>query len=250
MGLKFPTTATCHLCGPTKLWPMLVEITGKSYRELRQAFDGCFSSSFERPAANRPKTALKAPNGICRLSAPFRRYLRARGLKAGECGRVWGVRGIGMGGGRFAWRLYLPIRIGWETVSFTTRSINPDEKRRYISASAEEESYPHKRLLYGEELANHAVAVCEGPLDAISLGPGGVATFGVVVSSEQLRRISRFPVRVVVADNEPNAVRRAEKLCNDLEVFEGETFLFVPSGKDLLSSPEREREYVKRRWLT
>lgn len=157
---------------------------------------------------------------------------------------------MGPEAGRLAWRLLLPIRKGYETVSWTTRSINPDEPRRYISASADQESYPHKRLLYGEELASHAIAVCEGPLDAISLGPGGTATFGIVVSSEQLSRISHYPVRVIVADNEPMAVRRAEKLCRDLEPFDGETHLFVPSGKDLLSSPQREREYVKRRWLT
>lgn len=149
-----------------------------------------------------------------------------------------------------AYRIYIPIRLGWETVSFTTRSINPDEPRRYLSASAEEESVPHKTLLYGAELARHAVCICEGPLDAISLGPGGVATCGVVVSSAQVDRMARFPVRVVVADNQPEAVRRAERLVADLEVFAGKTFLVIPSGKDLLSSPVAERQKLIKRFLT
>lgn len=250
MGLKFPTTASCHLCGPIKLWDYLKEITGLGWKELRELFSGCnFAHTPQESPKNGPRRGkLVLPRGKP-LPPPHRAYLRERGLSVAEC-RKRGITGIGAWGGRLAWRVLIPIKLGWEVVSWTTRSINPHEKRRYLSAGQDEEAYPHKRLLYGEELAAHAVAVCEGPLDALALGPGGVATFGVVVSSEQLARIARFPVRVVVADNEPRAVARAEALCRDLEPFDGETHLFVPGGKDLLSSPEREREYVKRRWLS
>lgn len=250
MGLKFPTTATCHVCGPTKLWDLLKSLTNLPFRELRSRFDGCFISDSAPHPANRAKRAFKAPIGVSRLSAPFRRYLRSRGLKPGECGRVWGVKGIGPRGGRLAYRLYLPIRLGWEVVSYTTRSINPDEPRRYISASADEEAVPHKTLLYGAELARHAIVINEGPLEAVSLGPGGVATCGMVVSSAQLEKMAHFPVRVVVANNEPDAKRRAERLVADLEVYDGKTYMVVPSGKDLLSSPKAEREKLIRRFLT
>lgn len=248
MGLKFPTTATCHLCGPSRLWDTLQVLTGVGWRELKESFSGCDFRSARQTSKNAPSRRFVPPVGVCGFSGVFRDYARSRGLRIANC-RLFGVGGIGVMGGKLAWSLYLPIRDGHETVSWTTRTLNPDNPRRYWSASADQEAMPHKTLLYGAELAGHAVCVVEGPLDAISLGPGGVATCGVVVTPAQVAKIARFPVRVVVADNEPKAIDRAERLAADLEVFPGKTHLAIPSGKDLLDSPVAERHKLIRRFL-
>jgi len=75
--------------------------------------------------------------------------------------------------------------------------------------------------------------ICEGPVDAWALGPGGVATCGVGYTAAQRAAASRYPVRVACFDSEPDAQQRAEVLCAELSVMPGQTMLWrLESGKD------------------
>jgi len=168
------------------------------------------------------------------------KYLIKRGFDPVITEKLWGVKGISLSS-RLAWRLWIPIYYRGELVSWTTRDINDNSGLRYISASKDEEKIPHKNLLYGEDLAHHAIIIHEGPLDAWKTGPGGVAIMGLLWTPAQFQKMIQYPVRVVCFDNEIEAQKRADKLANELKCYPGETHIIqIESGEDVAAASEEE----------
>lgn len=191
---------------------------------------------------------LKVP-ATCDLLGAHERYLKNRGFDPAELQRIWGIRGIGPVG-NLRWRIFIPIHDErGRIVSWTTRTIG-DSGLRYISAAPEEETTPHKELLYGHHLARHSIVIQEGPTDTWAIGPGSVSTLGIVYSPTQMALMGSFPRRAVCFDNEPAARRRAEKLCRDLSVMSGITELVViESGKDAAEADAAEILEIRNRYL-
>lgn len=185
---------------------------------------------------------LVMPAGWGPLLPPHEAYLKGRGFNPHLLKRGWRLKGIGRhGDGRLAWRVLIPVHDALGGMaSWTARAITDEMKDRYRNAKPEEEALPAKSLLYGAMHARHAVAVHEGPADVWRTGPGAVALMGVAYSREQLLKLSRYPVRVVVFDSEPPAQRRAMRLCNDLAAFPGTTHRVELDAKDPGSATEKE----------
>jgi DNA primase len=151
---------------------------------------------------------------------------------------------------RLPWSLFLPVSRHGQAVSWTTRAVGKGASRRYISADHSEEALPIKSLLYGEDYCRSAVIVVEGPMDAIRVGSGAVATFGLNVSPAQVARLAGFPLRAVCFDNEQRAQRVAERLCSDLSAFPGETVrVQLESGDDPGSADEEELDELRKMFL-
>ena len=217
-----------------------MELTRLSYKEVAKLLDDLESQHFEK---KKPLGKLVIPTGIKGLHSAHKKYLHGRGFKWRELERLWKIRGIGIAS-RLAWRIWIPIHYHGEVVSWTTRSISSNPRiTRYVSAGEDEEAMPHKELLYGEDLARHAIIVNEGPFNAWRIGPGAVATFGSGYSIEQLERMAKYPTRAICFDNEPEAQKRARKLVNDLSVFPGDTYNVVLDRKD---AAEESRENIDR----
>ncbi len=222
----------------------LMESSGLQFREVKTALEGLVTdSTIERPQ----RTNLVLPKGIGDLLRPHRDYLRGRGFKVKTLEKLWGLRGIGVAS-RLSWRIWIPIHFQGEIVSWTTRGLH-DEGTRYVSASVEEESLNHKEILYGEDYCRHSCIVHEGLTDVWATGPGATATFGTSFTRAQVLRISRFPIRAICFDNEPDAQHRAEDLCDQLMHFHGETFNVVLDAKDAGSSKKKELKELRRRFL-
>jgi len=198
------------------------------------------------PPTARKGGRLALPVGRGPLLPGHRAYLATRGLDADKIVHLWGVEGLGQTA-RFRWRLFIPIHYHGEVVSWTTRSIRPDDKLRYISAGAEEEAVSHKSVLYGADYARHAVIIHEGPIDVWATGPGAVATFGTAYTTVQLEAMSRFAVRVVCFDAEPMAQARARELADALSVYQGSTYnIQLETGKDVAEAhPDEVAELRK-----
>lgn len=230
----------CWRCGGHKLINTLMELTGLSYSEVKKLLGDLESQHFEK---KKLLGKLVIPTGVKRLHSAHKKYLHGRGFKWREIERTWQIWGIGISS-RLSWRIFIPIYYHGEIVSWTTRSISGNSKvTRYISAGENEESMPHKELLYGEDFARHAIIVNEGPINAWRIGPGAVATFGSGYSQKQLERMSKYPTRAICFDNEPEAQRRARKLVNDLSVFPGDTYNVVLDEKD---AADENKENVER----
>lgn len=223
---------------------ILSEICGVSLRDSADILRSPFTGELFRGTGHTGKLALPAAEA---LLPAHRSYLTKRGFDPDEIAEIWGVKGIGPLHPRLAWRLLLPIsdRAG-KVVSWTTRSIKKDAKLRYISASPEEESVPHKSILYGAHLARDAVVIVEGPISAWGIGLGGVATCGLGYSQEQLIAMSGYAVRAVCFDAEPAAQRRAEELCRELAAFPGRTEnVVLETGKDPAECDPEEVEEIR-----
>ena len=192
---------------------------------------------------------LTLPKGIGELQPAHIKYLKRRGFDPQVISTIWGVQGIGLAS-ELAWRLFIPIHNErGRVVSWTTRAMN-DKGLRYVSASSEHESEPHKSLLYGAHLAQHAVVVTEGPTDAWAIGPGAVATLGLGCTQTQLERLSRYAVRCVCFDSSLDAQRRAELLCRQLSVCSGTTdAVQLESGEDPADADRAEILELRSRYL-
>jgi hypothetical protein len=212
----------CWSCGPKRIGDTLNQASGVPMNRVLALLKGITKGKTAEKVAHAGK--LKEPKGIMELqkAVPHQRYLDGRGFDPEEICYKWKVAAIGMHA-QLKWRLYIPILLKGQVVSWTTRSIN-DKGLRYISASEEEEAVPHKTLLYGEDYCRQAIVVCEGPTDVWRIGPGAVATMGTSVTSDQLARISRYPVRAICFDNANAAQRRANELATTLCGLPGETY--------------------------
>ena len=93
------------------------------------------------------------------------------------------------------------------------------------------------------------MVVVEGPFDAMRIGPGAVAVMGTGWSRAQLLAISKFPVRAVVFDSEPEAQERARRLCHDLSVFEGKTSRIQLDAADPGSASKAEITRLRKYFL-
>ena len=247
LGINLRTNkVTCWKCGTHGLASALAEAVG-DWRPVRAAL-GELSETATPRTAERPAGKYTEPPGVVDLLTPHRRYLQRRGFDPDVLVRLWGVGAIGPGGGRLKWRLFFPVVALGERVSWTTRAIGSAELR-YVAARPEQESRPLKHCLFGEQLCRHAIVVTEGPFDAMRIGPGAVATFGLSHTPVQVARIARYAVRVIAFDNDREAQRRAARLADDLAVFPGQTHVARFSGKDPDTSPPDEIEEIRERFL-
>lgn len=218
----------CWHCGHHSLVTVLATLLRISFQQIRDLTKDLKGLKVERPAHAGQYTE---PYGVMGLLGPHKIYLKRRGFSPSKIERLWSVHSIGIAPS-LSWRLFIPIIHHGILTSWTTRSIGKDDKAKYISAQPEQESIPHKHLLYGEDYCRHAIVVCEGPIDAWAIGPGAVATFGLSLTNEQVVRIAKYPKRAICFDNEPNAQKVARKLVNDLSGFPGETMNIVLDSKD------------------
>jgi len=219
LGIHPDTLAsTCWRCGPKSLGDVLARI-------LRIPLHRAITLLGEVPKSPRivsetglRRGVLERPRGLGPLSEAHLGYLRGRGFDPEELERLWGLRGIGLSS-RLGWRLWIPIHLDGEVVSWTTRTIGEKSGSKYINAKPEQESVPIKSLLYGVDYVRHTMMVCEGPADVWRIGPGAVAMMGLSVTEEQMETIGNVPKRIVCFDNEPAAQKRAGELCRTLECF-------------------------------
>ena len=73
----------------------------------------------------------------------------------------------------------------------------------------------------------------EGIFDVWKIGPGAVATFGIEVSSSQVRLLSKFEEVFVLFDNEPQALKNARKLRDDLLTLGSDSYVIkIPNMTD------------------
>lgn len=234
----------CWKCGYHPTLSTLIELTHLPVSQLKPFIK--WRSDLEGSYERRPRTGLKLPPLLLPLSTKHRKYLRHRGFDPNELERLWGLQGIGPVPFELAWRIFIPIVVHGETVSWTTRSTT-NESLRYRSASPNEEAVDHKTLLYGQDFCQNAAVIHEGPTDVWRTGPGAIALFGMKVSKPQLLKLSEYAVRVVCFDGTRDAQEQAVRLVNDLNVFPGETIRVVlDSGKDAASASEKEVRRLRR----
>ena len=234
----------CWKCGGHPLDETLGILTRQPIGKLRQLLEQLDKSVAVSEVEGLRTGTVKIPKGVTDLQPAHKKYLKRRHLCPDELSRLWNVQGFGLHS-RLSWRLFIPIQLHGETVSWTTRAIH-DRGVRYMSASAEEEAMNHKRLLYGEDYVKHAVIVHEGPFDVWRTGPGAVALCGTGFTRAQVLRLTKYPIRVVCFDMEYEAQKRAAKLVDMLAAFPGETYHAMLTAKDAAEAGDEEIKELRR----
>ncbi len=252
LGINLKSLACkCWKCGSHQLSVALAAAGGVPRRDVLVLLGNIDerAQSGDDWRSSRPVGTYKPPSGTGELLRAHRKYLTKRGYDPDECSEVWGLQGIGADGGRYRWRLFIPVLFRGTAVSWQTRAIGDGVEPRYLAADPEDETMPLKHCLGGEQHARHSIVVVEGFFQAMRIGPGALATLGVGYTESQLIRIAQYSSRVIVFDNEPEAQRRARKLADDLAPFPGDTFVACLSGPQPDSSPPEEIAELRRRFL-
>jgi hypothetical protein len=233
----------CWVCGTHGLAETLAELFNVT---IREAFHLLQQVKKERHIAEVKRSGkLVIPKGVGPLKKRHRDYLKGRNYNVKHIQSLFHIQGIGRAT-QLSWRIFIPIHLKSEIVSWTTRSITESHSYRYLSAGPLTEAVPHKDLLYAEEFARHAIIVTEGPLDVWRFGPGAVATFGTAFTHAQVLRMTKFPVRAVCFDNEKIAQKRAKRLVSMLAGFPGETYHIEIDSNDLGSATKKEIKRLRK----
>lgn len=236
----------CYRCGRHNVIDVLALHTGRSRAACRGLLEGV-------PRRAGPAVAhqgrLRVPSGVGPLLGAHRRYLAERGFDHNKLVDIWGIGGLGVVPDGLSWRIYIPINYLGEQVSWTTRSLDPAASLRYKSAPTDQESIPHKHILYGAEYARHAIVIHEGPIDVWRTGPGAVATCGQAYSIQQVKEMARYPVRAICFDSTPDAQRRARRLAASLAVWPGDTSIVTLDAKDAAEASAHEIRRLRKEFL-
>jgi hypothetical protein len=236
-------TFTCWSCGVQDRVEILEALTDLSRKEAARLFGQLEGQS--GPRKIKPRGTLTPPKGVSGLHPSHERYLKSRGFDPGELVRLWGLQGIAQAP-RLSWHLYIPIIYQGVELSWTTRKIT--ETGKYHNAKPDEEAYPAKSLLYGEDYCRHTVIICEGPADVWRVGPGAVATMGVLFTKAQLAKLAKYPRRAICFDSDRAGRERASRMSDALCPFDGNTFVVTLDASDPGSAKDSEIKRL-RKWL-
>lgn len=246
LGLKMDGCYfSCWVCGGLPFRDTLAELSGRNGRELRSLLKGL---ERHRGFHRTTKTGglLTLPDGLCPLQNPHKEYLRERGHDPEHLARFWKLKGLNhQAETGWAWRIFIPVHRNGEMVSYTTRAISNDVPDRYRHCRPSNESERRADLLYGYDHVRNCVIVHEGPADVWRTGPESVALMGLNCSRKQFQSIAKVPVRVICLDSEPEAQRRASRLCADLASLPGVTHRIELDSKDAGSASDREIELLR-----
>jgi hypothetical protein len=240
--------SVCWNCGHHRLGDVLMKLTKQPWGVVKEWLES-LTSSIGITAEPGHVNKVEVPKGVEPLLWAHRNYLRERGFKSREITKIWGVQGIGIENLKLSWRLWIPITVNGNLVSWTTRAIG-NATSKYVSARPEEEVIEHKNVLYGADKAHHTIIVCEGPLDVWAIGPGAVCIFGLNCSRSQFLEIASHPTRVICFDSTDQAQRRAQRLFDELEMKSGTTHkVRLKSGEDPAEACQWEIRELRERFL-
>jgi DNA primase len=167
---------------------------------------------------------FKPSDAIEEMLAPHKRFLIGRRFNPIELSEKYDLHCFGIGG-RYQYRLFIPIYYDRRLVSFSTRDVSGKASIPYVHLSkAQSVIYP-KETLYNIDNCEDTAVVVEGATDVWRMGDGFIATFGIVYTPLQLQMLRRFKRIFVMFDAEEQAQIMARQLAFDISAFVGDVEL-------------------------
>lgn len=240
LGISLQSGAvSCWKCGRHSLVGLLVEHhqTPSNARKLVKGLPT------PKLPDKRHTGHFRKPGGVQGLLPQHQNYLRRRGYDPTEVEKLWEL-GAFAAHPQYGWSLYVPIHYQGTVVSFTTRTIKKNGMR-WHSAKLEEETIPHKQLLYGADYVRGRCVVVEGPTDVWAIGPGAVGLCGIAHTQEQVSRLADIWSRTICFDSSDDAQDRAERLYKDLSRLPGKTELVRLDADDPADASVQEIEQLR-----
>jgi hypothetical protein len=210
----------CWKCGWHPTDETLSVLLGKNRSEIRllmKQYRTLHPAQEQEETEAETETDLKfvnLPYGTGELKMIHINYLVSRGFDNWkEVRDTWDLKGTGHLG-KYSFRIILPIYFNGRLVSYQGRDVTGVADLRYKACPREEEAISHQDILYGMDLIpGDTVVVTEGAFDAIRIGPGAVATFGIGFSNQQVKHLSKYSSIFILFDSlEKEAREQGEKL--------------------------------------
>lgn len=174
---------------------------------------------------------LTLPKGTTDLDARHKAYLENRGFNPADVINTWHLRATGHIG-PYKHRIIAPIYHNNYLVSYQGRDWTEKSELRYKACEQNLEVMPHQNTLYGLDIATFdKVILVEGITDAWRMGRGSVACFGIdITRMQKMLLIERFNEVYVMFDDDPQAIEKADDLCNELAMMGIYTELLLIMG--------------------
>jgi len=211
-------TYRCWRCGSYKLRELLERLgfdgdlnlffTETGFRKT--APDAKYDGRFRQP-----KESFSIPGDELNVGAA--NYLKQRGYDPRECKNVYGFKSYGQFGQykgmNLSHRIMIPVYDKDGTLSsWVARDYSGYAKLRYMTPKPDQCVKTVKELLYNAHLCSAAWAiVCEGVFDALKIGVGAIATFGIELSPKQMELLAKFDTLIWLWDNEKHAQEQARR---------------------------------------
>jgi hypothetical protein len=244
LGIKDDfSRAACYKCGGFFVPKLLKELTNAPWSAINELLGDRAYVQQETPKSLGRYTPPTNLMPIAEVPA-VADYLRGRGFNLGYLEKYWGIQATGPFSD-YPMRAFIPVYFNRRPVSWTARAACGQEPR-YQTAQAHQKCFDEKHLLFGSNYVRDTAIVTEGCFDAIRVGRGAVATFGLAVTQFQLAEIAKIWKRVIVFDSSPQAQARAKVLAEQLAVFPGETIRIELDAADPGEASEAEVKKLRK----
>jgi 5S rRNA maturation endonuclease (ribonuclease M5) len=251
LGISEKGYATCFKCGWHSIEAVFSALFGCSFQKARHIARTNYSKEID-PEIVKASRDFKVPSSGKGLSAIANEYLRERFslLSDGEYNEMvakyqitstaWDYEDP-----MYANRVIFPNLYKGKAVSWQGRDYTGTAQAKYILPKKENEIIFHKSFLWGIDFVPYdKVIVCEGVMDALSIGAGAVHTHGVKWNKTQASELMGFKEVFICYDSdeagEIGAKSLAKAICHRTKVH-----IVKLSGHDLNSCSKQELDDVK-----
>lgn len=243
----------CYRCGwhpNERIIQKLIDVPWKEAKRVKREYGGRTTITKAPRRTKEKDITVKLPLGSRELQENHRKYLENRGFDPDELDDIWDLYGTPHIG-PYKMRIIAPIYYRDKLVSYQGRDITGLSQMKYKACSKKEERIHHKDVVYGYDLVRKDAVLVEGIFDVWRLGPGAIATFGIMYTESQLNLLSKLRrVFILYDEGDSQAMEQAEKLCCSLNLLGTESEI-ITTGKthDPGEYSKKEAEYLMRELL-
>lgn len=185
----------------------------------------------ERKEVNLPEGFQNIKFGKSQLAKSIRGYMVKRGFNIDKLSKL----GIGYcNEGNLFGYLIIPFYYKSELRYYNARNVLGSGPR-YNNPNKDNTGLGKEFLIYNFDALSmyRTVYLCEGALNALTMGEQGIATMGKAVSAYQVNQIIKSPVEHIIILLDPDAKLYAINLALKLVNYKKIKVVFLPDGKDV-----------------
>lgn len=176
--------------------------------------------------------------GTSQLAKSMRSYMAKRGFDV----KVLSKFGIGYcNKGPLFGYIIIPFFYGGELRYYNARQVMGNGPR-YNNPSKDLTGLGKEFLIFNYDALSmyRSVFICEGAINALTLGDRGIALMGKAFSRYQVNQIIKSPCKHIIILLDPDAKKYALKLALELSPFKKVKVVFLPENEDVNSIGKSE----------
>ena len=251
LGISDNGYATCFKCGWHSIESTLHALLDCGYSVAKHYANTLYGSTFKAETPKDSSFGIPSSGKLTESRRAFNYMIeRMRHLTGDELTKLADMYDIryteyGYPDQMLSGRIVFPNYYHGKAVSWQGRDFLGVSKYKYITAPKGTEILFHKDFLWGiDRVPYDKVIVCEGVMDALSIGAGAVHTHGVKFSHAQACELMGFSDVYICYDSD-DAGRDGARSLASLLSHKTRVHIVKISGKDINSCSKQEIEDVK-----